>query len=330
MPSSVAIWHVLNYIPPTGGRRDAIESVIERLNASNGTSIEAFAPKFVTMERSASGSWHRRERPLMFHYVFLRSDTSTLKQLCSVVDGLSFVLNHAGSSRYLTLTSDTMEQLRIIARVHNNDIPCFLTDEIDLEDGDRVEVADGPFAGLRGTYTSRQGSSHGTLHITVGQGLSAIVYDLSAQYVRVLSFAPGTKRGYDLTDAFIPRLLDALKAYADGSPLSTARRAPLVAFTRRMGIATLHTDKHNAKLQLLLMAAHTILGEHADANTHAIRFRQLRPQITNPWTAALASLVETLLTHRAAEAAPYLRAIASALPPPRTRAQRLLASTLTT
>lgn len=321
-------WYVLNYIPPSSARRDSIDSVIDRFNRSTESAVDLFAPTFTTMERDSTGKWKRRERPLLFHYVFVLSDTETLKHLCSSQAGLSFVIDHAGNSRYLTLPDGIMQQLRIIARVHNNDIPCFLTEEIDLEEGDIVEVADGPFAGLSGTYVTRQGSSKGTLHIAVGQGLSAIVYDLSARYVRVLSFAPGTKRGYDLTDAFLPRLLDALQTHTHREPLSTSQRAKLVAFTRRMGKATLKSDKHDAKLQLLLMAAHTLLGEHTDAEMHRRQFDTMREAITNPWTAALAAMIESRLFPGDTTAASHLNTLASTLPAPRTRAQRLLASHL--
>lgn len=52
-----------------------------------------------------------------------------------------------GLARYLSVTDQSMEAFKTVARYYANQIPCFSTEEIDLEEGDYVEVVQGAFRG---------------------------------------------------------------------------------------------------------------------------------------------------------------------------------------
>lgn len=283
-------WFVLNFISPSLKRRETAEYVIDKFNASTGCSLDVFAPTFV--EVSLDGDRVRTlERPLLFHYIFVRGEESEVKTLCSVVDGFSFVMNHAGTNRYLTIKPASLEAFRIIARLYGYKLPCFPVNESLLETGDEVEVMVGPFAGLQGTYISRKGSSQGQILISVTQNLAAVAYDIKAEYVRIIRFARDSKRAYDQIEAFVPRLFTALRRFKDDEKMSPSEIAPLVVFCRRMECVSLNNPKLDAKLQLLLMTAYAVLGNNDEYRLARERYFRLQDKMTNVWTLGLAKLL---------------------------------------
>ncbi|MBD5353576.1 MAG: hypothetical protein HDR85_01515 [Bacteroides sp.] len=283
-------WFVLNYISPSLKRRETVEYVIEKFNTSTGISLDVFAPTFV--EVALDGDRVRTvEKPLLFHYVFVRGEKEEVKELCSMVEGFSFVLNHAGANRYLTIQPASLEAFRIIARLYGYKLPCFPVNETLLETGDEVEVMVGPFAGLQGTYISRKGSSQGNILISVTQNLAAVAYDIKAEYVRIIRFARDSKRAYDQIEAFVPRLFTALRLFESDEKMSPSDIAPLIVFCRRMDHVFLNNPKLDAKLQLLLMTAYEILGNHEECRLARERYSRLEGQMTNVWTIGLSKLL---------------------------------------
>lgn len=283
-------WFLLNYIAPTAPRCNSAEFAIDKFNAATASQLDVFAPSFIEIEQHG-GEVKRIERPLLFHYVFVRGSEETVKNLCSRANGFSFVLNHSGDYRYVKVTEAALDTFRTIARFYGNKIPCYATDEVELAEGDLVQVVDGDFPGLTGRYISRKGSRSGKIVIAVTQFLSAVVYDIKADYVRVLEFAKDSKRAYDQIEAFVPRLFKALRAYHGRTKLDASITAPLSVFCRRFDSLSIDNAKTDAKLQLLLMTASKILG---DMNLYELvrsRFDRLCNNITNPWGKALTALL---------------------------------------
>lgn len=283
-------WYILNYINPSASGRNTPEAIVERYNASTGASLEAFAPTFVEMVNN-NGAVKRKEKPLLFHYIFIKGALEEVKHLCSLSNGFSFVMNRAGSTRYLTISAEALESFKTIARFYGNQIPCYSSGEIDMQDGDLVEVVAGDFAGLKGTFISRKGARSGNIIISVTQSLAAVVYEIKADYVKVLEFARDSKRAYDQIEAFIPRLLTAMRLYHSGEKMDANVVGPLVVFTRRFDTVKLNNDKADAKMQLLLRVANKILGNDIGYRNALERYNKLSSGITNLWTKALASLL---------------------------------------
>ena len=71
------------------------------------------------------------------------------------------------------------------------------------------------------------------------------------------------QKAYDQIEAFIPRLLMALRYYHDGTKMDSLLISHLV-FCRRMEDVRLNNDKVDSKLQILLMTANMILGNMDD------------------------------------------------------------------
>lgn len=285
-------WYVLNHIAPAISAKNKAAAVVERFNAQTQSHLQIFAPTFVRLERQSSGM-KRVEKPLLFHYVFVRGTEETVKRLCGLSNGFSLVINRSGNDRYATLSDEAMESFRMIARFYGNQIPCFATDEVDFEAGDLVEVMTGEFAGLTGTYITRKGGHTGNILISVTRSVAAAVYDIKPEYVKVLEFARDSKRAYDQIEAHVVRLYAALRAGsgAEGDTLPSELVAPLLIFSRRFDSVRLNNPKLEAKMQLLLLATDRILGNAEGYERAAERYDRLRHHITNPWTQALASLL---------------------------------------
>lgn len=287
----MGLWYVLNYIAPSNSPRDTATAVVERFNRLSAMPIEIFAPTFVeVVERR--GRLVRRDRPLAFHYVFLRAPLAALKELAASPNGFSFILNRTGStSRYVAIDNERLQAFRLIATAYGNELPCYPTAAVKLEEGDTVQVIDGPFAGLTGTYVPRRGARSGSLMIAVNDSHAAIVYDISAEYIRVLSFAKESKRLYDQLDSYIPRLFKALRLHSANQQLDVDTLTPLIIFARRLGETKVNNPKLDAKLRLLLMTTSRILGDREGYRKYAAQYERLASQITNPHTAALRDLL---------------------------------------
>ena len=293
------MWYILNYIPSGRNTRANLPRLVNRFSASRpGNGLELFAPLFYTVENGERGP-RRVERPLLYHYIFIRGEERLVKELCNTHEGFSFILDHAGSERYLTVADDTMEAFRLMARTQGNRLECYSPEDIDLQEGDKVQVVTGEFAGLTGTYLPRKGGRTGNIVVQVTQKLGAVVYDINADCVRVLEFAPTTRRPYDQMDAYIPRLLNLLR---DGesrdtatTKLTTPAMASAVVFTRRFGTVRIGNPKVDAKLQLMLYASYKVLGQMEEAARTLKRYQTLAANITNVWTRLLCHLVFGLL-----------------------------------
>lgn len=283
------IWFVLNYIPRvhSQGVKQARKDV-ETYNRRNGTSLELFTPT-IRQTRIRHGREEIIERPLTFHYVFLLATESRAKELCSLDNGFSFVLNRSGGDqRYATVSESAMAAFRRIALNYGNALPFFSIEDVDLSEGDRIEIVDGEFAGLTGTYLPRPRSASGNVIIESESGFASVIFNVKASYIRVIEFAKNTRRHYDLIDAFTPRLLKAKATVESGSPLSEKQLTDLILFTRRMETARLDNHKIEAKLLALLIAAKQLLGADASALQPLLtRFEKRRNTITNPQTRAL-------------------------------------------
>ena len=306
MSSSVR-WYILNYIPAAAVRRESADKVVERFNRLTDSSLDSFAPRFVKMvERD--GKIARTESPLLYHYVFVRGTEETVKRLCALQNGFSFILSHSDDYRYLTAGNAAVESFRIIARYYSNTIPCFSTSEVDLEEGDVVEVVKGDFPGLKGRYIPNKRSKSGRLMIRVSQDVAACVYDINVEYLRVLEFAKDGKRVYDQLEAFQQRLLDALKTWREKGEITPREAAPLNLFTLRFGSVKISNPKIDAKMRLFLMGAYRLIGDCEGYDKARNRYERLERDITNPWTKALA-----LYIRGAIEDAPALLDVARAL-----------------
>lgn len=289
-------WYVLNHIGSS--YRDVAQKAIDRFNAGNGTALELFAPTYVVKEER-QGELKFRTVSLTFHYVFVRGCFDDVKQLCIQPNGFSFLIDRGNEDRYAVIDDRSMANFKNIARAYKNCLPYFPLDDIDLEEGDLVEVVKGDFPGLVGTYMPNAKSKTGNIVLNVYNNVGTIAFNVKATDVRVLEFSKNSTRANDQIDAFVPHLLKALRHYHQNEALPPALAAKLAIFCGRMEVVKMSSRKLDAKLQILLYAANHIIGNTTAARHHLSRHHTLRDSITNPWSQGLINLIHHIITNNA-------------------------------
>ena len=291
--SAIPSWYVLNYV--AGPSRKPAFKEIEQFNSVNSSSLQLFAPTYVVREER-QGEIRMRTVSLTFHYVFVRGTLPEIKQLCISPNGFSFLIDRSSEERYAVIDDARMAGFMNIARAYRNCLPYFSLEDIDLEDGDVVEVIRGDFPGLVGTYIPRPRSNSGDIALHVYNNVGTMAFNVKASDVRVIEFARNSTRANDQIDAFMPHLLKALRLYAAGEPLTTTLAAKLSMFCGRMEVARLNSRTPDARLQLMLHAASHIIGNMAQSAASLGRYEKLKDSVTNPWTCAAHTLVLAVIS----------------------------------
>ena len=294
------VWFVLNYLSPLSTARGASAvSCIDSFNRREETSLKLFCPSFVAY-REVKGRKEKIDRPLAYHYTFVRGEFSDIKKLCAEDNKFSFVLNKSGEQRYAVVDDFTMEHFKRVALRYSNNIPFYSLEGVDLQDYDKVEIVDGDFPGLIGYYMSERGSSSGRVILQLSQNLGTVIYDVKAKYVRVIEFSKNFKRVYDIIDAFVPKLLSSMRKYFHEQPVSEEELSALHSFCSRMSICKLGNRKTDAKLRGLLTMAYRIMGNEELRRINEINFLQKREAVTAHATNALLSLIDYVSTRNVA------------------------------
>jgi len=294
-PSSMEIldtdekkWYVLHFINKSG--KPSPQSHIDNFNRE-GHDLELFAP-IIRPAHVVNGKVKYFERLLTFYYVFVKGTFDDVKELCSRCDNdLSFMLDRCSTKRYGVISDSDMENFKIIARAYTNTIPFFNIEDIELNEGDLVEVVGGDYDGLKGTFIPKSRSNKGNLVIAVTAAMGAIVWDIDARYIRILKFARDSRRQYDLVDSFIPKLFPILRKFHAEESFSDKERSLLNVFTRRMGVVSPENHKAEAKLLAILMCVYLILGDMDGFRETQKRFEKRKSSLTNQWTLAMIELM---------------------------------------
>lgn len=303
-------WYVLNHIVATPVR-NAAQRTVNKFNDAEGVGLQLFAPSYVVREVK-DGKVCLKRVHLTYHYLFLRGRLDDIKRLCSMDNGFSFLLNRCGEERYAVIDDQTMAGFQIIARGYENQLPYFALDDVDLEAGDIVEVVNGDFPGLVGTYIPKPKSRTGNIVLRVDQNLGTVAYDIKASDIRVIEFAKDSRRVYDQIDAFVPRLLRALRLFDAGEPLPHSLIAQLSVFCRRFEVVRLNNPKLEAKLYALLYVANLILGREDEARRFCELYGKRRASVSNPLTEALIALLTGVASNDRARLASGRKSLESA------------------
>ncbi|MCH5230091.1 MAG: hypothetical protein J1F12_08900 [Muribaculaceae bacterium] len=252
-------WFILSFIPASLTiARKKPEEWINKFNERNNSDLRIFAPRFVKYNPKDKKS---TELPLTFHYVFVKGDINTIKNLCASNLGFIFVLDKTKTEqRYAIIPDEQMLSFKIIASRYSNSLPYYSLENIDLEEGDLVEVIDGDFPGLRGRYFPNPKSTNGKIVIRVSQNLGTVAYDINVKSLRILEFSKKSRRGYDQIDAIIPHLLKAREKAEAGIPLDSKEITRLSLFFRRMECVKPSGNKMDLKLLNILLEINRVLG----------------------------------------------------------------------
>lgn len=313
-------WFVLNHLG--FAFQDMARKAIDKFNASQPCNLELFAPTYVVKEEK-NGEVKMKTVNLTYHYVFVKGLLSDVKTLCSQSNGFSFLIDHGNpGQRYATVSDREMANFKTVARAYKNCLPYFSLDDIDLEEGDLVEVIKGDFPGLIGTYMPKAKSNTGNIVLNVYNNVGTIAFNVKATDVRVLEFSRKSTRANDQIDAFVPHLLQALRHFHADEPLPARLAAKLTVFCSRMEIAHLNNRKLDARLQAILTAANHILGNTEAAANSKARYDKIGTAVTNEWTTALISLIFAIVNNDPAGLQPAAARLEQN--PPTSKAQQML------
>lgn len=313
-------WYVLNHIGNVPYQNMA-QKTVDQFNLTENLNLELFAPTYVIREEKA-GKVHMKKIRLAYHYVFLRGELDDIKRMCRQDNGFSFLINRGGSERYAIIKDGEMRQFKDIARAYENCLPYYSLDDVDLEDGDIVEVVNGDFPGLIGTFIPKPKSKSGNIILRVDNSWGTIAYDIKISDVRVLEFAHNSTRAYDQIDAFTPQLLKALRLFHTNNDLSQTLKSKISVFCGRMEVVKLSNPKLDAKLLALLSTGNYLLGNIETAQRFKDRFDKLEQSITNIWTKALTELLFAVTQNNVPRLASSMKLIFETEPV--SKAQKLL------
>lgn len=280
-------WYVLNFF------RQGPSSAKKCISDFNkeGHHIELFAP-IIRPAAVVNGKIEYREKLLTFYYIFVKGTLEEVKELCvRSTNNLSFLLNRGSSKRYAIISEADMSNFKIISRAYENEIPFFNLEDIELKEGDLVEVVGGDYDGLRGTFMPKARSNKGNLVIEATPEMGAVVWEIDAKTIRILEFAKDSRRQYDLVDSFIPKSFPILRKFHAQENLSDKEKSQLNVFNLRMGVVKPSNHKAEAKLLAVLMCVQFILGDMVTLAHTQKRYDKCKSTITNIWVLALTELL---------------------------------------
>lgn len=222
--------------------------------------MSSFAPTYSDVAKR--GQYLRRTvKPLVCNYVFLRGNKEQIYSFSRQYPQYSPIYNSAEDRTFPVIIPDgEMDNFIRLANAYQNNLPCYAPGEIDLIKGDRVKIIGGPFEGIIGILKSQRGTDGGRVIVNVANLLAAHTLEIAPKYIQVLQFAPGTKRLYDVLDAFLPRLEKAVGEMKICGELSQQSVASMNYFVSRFSELEVKEVKMRAKHALLLFSAlHLIL-----------------------------------------------------------------------
>lgn len=288
-------WYIMHHMPMVGvQRKRSATEVVERFNMTQHRNLEVFAPMMTRVVKQGE-RFVTRDMPLAYQYVFIRGSFEEIRELCKLSDRFAFLVNRGSEERYATMTDRQMDTFQQVALGYTNNLPFLSLEDIDLEEGDLVEIIEGSFVGLVGYFMPKAKSGVGNIVLAVTQNMGTVIYDVKARYVKILEFSKKSRRSYDQIDAFVPKLFRALRSFYLREPLATREKSQLSVFCSRMGSVKVENPKTDAKLQALLSVAQLILGNGKQAAAARARLEQRMPKVTSVSTQSLVLLLAAVM-----------------------------------
>lgn len=225
-------------------------------------------------------------RKMLYTYIFVRDTEAGVRELKHFIPQLH-MLSHPGGDlqgrrRYMTVSDREMDMFRIIADAFSGQLPCYRFDEVDLEEGDLVQVVGGVFDGVEGRLRCTRGREGGQVLLALGNLLLVSTGDIAPQFIRILEFGKGNRHPYRQFETHLPRAVAALaKRLTDGT-LPVEDLPQQLVFTGRFALLkprTLIVESSHAGLMLM---SYTALNDRDEARRWLDTCRDILPRLTAP------------------------------------------------
>lgn len=290
-------WYVLNYVPVSlAASRKKAEDLVQLFNSNNDEQVEIFAPTYFVF--SGSGKMSKmRQKPLVYHYVFVKGAPETVKKLCLSNYGFSFVIvkEIEGKKEHAAVSEKRLNDFRLIAARYSNSLPIYPLENVNLEDGDYIRIAEGDFTGLEGYFFPKARTSKGNVVIQITQNMGTSLFDIPTKYIEILKFSSHSNIKYHIIERFIPHLYEILRKHHSGESFNETDISALSQFIRRMGSARSGRPATDIKIAALLMASYRLMGDEIKAKEANERMEKRTKSVDSHITMALVYLLKGVI-----------------------------------
>ena len=242
--------------------------------------IEFFLPTTKTLVKRGDKQLSV-EKPILFSYVFVRTEEHVAEAFVSDNIGISFPRKHTADGSigpHLRIPDSQMNSFMKAVEHYSDEIPFVSPTPVMLSKGDRVRIIGGSFAGQEGVLEVQQGKDSGRVIIRLGD--LAFTVELDPNLIEVLEFAPAGRHLYLKLDSYKPRLYKAVRLREDGRPIPPELEEHLRIFIRRFANLTINALNARVRFLCYLFLTYTLL-DHDDAHSAPLlaELTSLRPTL---------------------------------------------------
>lgn len=243
--------------------------------------IEFFLPT-VHQVITKDGKEESKEKPLLFSYVFMRTDERKAVEFTAANTGITMLRDHVPGGHpgpYMIVPDREMESFIRAVGYYTDNIPFVSPTPDMMVKGDRVRILGGPFKGVEGLLESQQGKDGGRVIVRVADLVAIPTIEIDPSLIQILEFAPSGKHLYKKLDSYDPRLRKAIDYRLDGRPIPTELSDHVQIFIRRF--SELKVYALNARVRFLCYLLLSYALQRNESRVHAIeqQLLQLQPTI---------------------------------------------------
>ncbi len=247
-------WYVLRVVQPS-------RSCMELLEQEPSVFYPTYFEKF-----GKPGHIQTVIRPKISGYAFMRGIRSDVAAFCMSVSGVSMSAVKEGRGkqifyRPMTVGDAEMECFMEAVNKMEGEMKLFDPRDIDLTEGDQIQVVGGPFDGIEGVLIAQQGKDGGMVYIRLNDSLYGSTLQIESSQIRIMAFGKGNRHVYDKLRSVRRRIESAAPVFASGRSISPREQQAFQFFLQRYGDVRLDTTRQRIEFLLALHTIHTLLRQ---------------------------------------------------------------------
>ena len=261
-PVESARWYVLKTFRNELRARQELGAELALRRQAQAADFRFFVPVHYRVE-SRGGHRAPQAAPLLPNYVFVRTTLDCVFALKRQFPYLYIypprdadgVTQLAGC---VSVPDAEMQSFIIVARAYEHDQRFYQVEPDAMAKGDRVRIVGGTFDGVEGILECDQGRAGGRVTVTI-PGVSSIrTWEIPAEHIQYLEFAPEGRRIYAHFSAFQRKASAALLHHHSPAGATADDVSQMLLFIRRLAHVRTESDISESTLRVLLLAAYTV------------------------------------------------------------------------
>lgn len=243
--------------------------------------IEFFLPT-VHQVVTKDGKEESLEKPLLFSYVFMRTEERTAIEFTAANPGITMLRVHMPKGQpgpYMVVPDRQMESFIRAVGYYTDNIPFVSPTPDMLVKGDKVRILGGPFKGVEGILEAQQGKDGGRVIVRIADLVAIPTIEIDPSLIQILEFAPSGKHLYKKLDSFEPRLRKAIDLRLQSQPLPTDLSDHMQLFVRRF--SQLKVPAMNARIRFMcyLLLAYAVQRDEEHVQKMKQQLLTLQPTV---------------------------------------------------